>query len=215
MALSSTLARFGRGLLAARQPLVVAASRSLSTSSVIGTAETAAEPSSERGWGSTKIADLLRAKAEKGGDNGGWLSVSKDDLVIKAVEKMTKGNVGSLLVYDPSKVSPDSDKASEDAVCGIVTERDYMTRMVIQGRSSLTTPVSEIMTPGKKLITTEPSDTVVDVMEQMVDNNIRHVPVVDKGLMVGMISMRDMVNVMVKEHRDEVGQLQEFIAGTY
>ncbi len=131
---------------------------------------------------------------------------------------MTKGSVGSLLVFDASKIGTDG-KPSEEAVVGIITERgmragvvrgcekyshnanpqhpthtDYLTKMVVQGKSSLNTKVEEIMTHGAngKLITASPNDTVVEVMEDMVDKSIRHVPVVDTdGTMVGMVSMRD------------------------
>lgn len=71
---------------------------------------------------------------------------------------------------------------------------DYLTKMVVQGKSSLNTKVEDIMTHGAngKLITARPSDTVLEVMEDMVDKSIRHVPVVDTdGTMVGMVSMRD------------------------
>lgn len=73
-------------------------------------------------------------------------------------------------------------------------DTDYLTKMVVQGKSSLNTKVEDIMTHGAngKLITASPSDTVVEVMEDMVDKSIRHVPVVDvDGTMVGMVSMRD------------------------
>lgn len=134
---------------------------------------------------------------------------------------MTKGNVGSLLVFDASKMGANG-KASEEAVVGIITERgtccseqayrictsrpitDYLTKMVVQGKSSLNTKVEEIMTHGAngKLITASPSDTVVEVMEDMVDKSIRHVPVVDvDGTMVGMVSMRDGTGVACAIHK--------------
>lgn len=210
MALATFARRLAPSLLAARQPLAVAATRAVSTMTFAASAEPASDNVERTGWGSTKVADLLRAK---GTDSGAWLWVSKDDLVIDAVRKMTKGNVGSLLVFDPTKVSVDATQASEEAVCGIITERDYLTKMVIQGRSSLSTKVAEVMTPGKKLLTAEPEDTVVEVMSAMSDNNVRHMPVVDQGNMVGMVSMRDMVNVMVKEHREEMAHMQDYIAG--
>lgn len=215
MSLAQSLARCGRALAASRSPLAFTAARAVSTSGTAAVAEPAADASRDKGWGTTKISDLLKAR---GPDNGAWLWVARDDLVIDAVHKMHKGNVGSLLVLDPSKMAANGGgvpAASEDTVCGIVTERDYLTKMVVQGKSSLNTKVSEIMTPGKKLVTAEPDDTVVEVMELMVDKNIRHVPVVDAGTMIGMISMRDVVHTMVKEHREEVGHLQEYIQGSY
>lgn len=130
--------------------------------------------------------------------------------------QMTRGNVGSLLVFDPEKLKPTDHpirEAEGDAVMGIVTERgtqtsrpaaylcvykeyrgrslwngagndvcgvvpDYLTKVVVMGKSSAELPVSEIMTPQSKLMTVSPSQSVVEVMELMIDNNFRHVPVV-------------------------------------
>ncbi|CAL5228051.1 g11116 [Coccomyxa viridis] len=168
---------------------------------------------SKQGWGQTKIGQVLQAKH----DAGAWLWCSKDDLVIDAIKKMTKGNVGSLLVFDPSKITIDQPikEASGEAVVGIVTERDYLTKVVVLGKSSSELPVSDIMTPQSKLMTVSPQQSVVDVMTLMTDNNFRHVPVVDHGNYLGMISIRDVVGVMVEEHREEVGRLHEYIQGSY
>ncbi|KAK9906807.1 hypothetical protein WJX75_008399 [Coccomyxa subellipsoidea] len=167
----------------------------------------------KQGWGQTKIGQVLQSKH----DAGAWLWCSKDDLVIDAVRKMTKGNVGSLLVFDPEKITIDQPikEASGDAVVGIVTERDYLTKVVVVGKSSSDLPVSKIMTPQSKLLTVTPQQSVVHVMELMIDNNFRHVPVVNDGTYLGMVSIRDVVGVMVDEHREEVGRLHEYIQGSY
>ncbi|CAL8462071.1 g1602 [Coccomyxa elongata] len=167
----------------------------------------------KQGWGQTKIGQVLQSKH----DAGAWLWCSKDDLVIDAVKKMTKGNVGSLLVFDPEKITIDQPikEASGDAVVGIVTERDYLTKVVVVGKSSSELPVSQIMTPQSKLMTVSPQQSVVDVMKLMIDNTFRHVPVVHEGKYLGMISIRDVVGVMVDEHREEVGRLHEYIQGSY
>lgn len=133
---------------------------------------------------------------------------------------MTHANVGSLLVFDPSKVSVQDRGAkshAKDAVVGIFTERDYLTKVVVKGRNSSNTKISEIMTPSKSLVTVTPQHSVLDVMELMVEKNFRHVPVVDgdSGTMSGMVSIRDVVHVMLKEHREEVGRLNEYIQGTF
>ena len=121
---------------------------------------------------------------------------------------MAKGNVGSLLVFDPAKIDfADEEKvkaAAGDAVVGIVTERgmplrnpepvdlsitsigaifpawlaDYLTKVVVKGKSSSQVPVQEVMTPAAKLMTVTPNHSVLDVMTMMIDNNFRHVPVV-------------------------------------
>lgn len=169
---------------------------------------------SEGGWGHTRIADVLKLKA----DQGKWLFCSKDDTVFSAVMKMAKANVGSLLVFDASKIETTADKqfsASAEAVCGIITERDYLRKVACEGRSSKDTRVEEIMTAGSKLITVTPTNTVVETMELMADNNVRHVPVIQSNAMVGMVSIRDMVKVMVREHRSEMANMQRYIQGMY
>lgn len=166
------------------------------------------------GWGQTHISDVLKLKA----DQGRWLFCSKTDTVFDAIMKMSKANVGSLLVFDPSKIDITEGRiqsASTDAVKGIITERDYLTKVACEGRSSKETLVDEIMTAGSKLLTVTPSHTVVETMEIMADNNIRHVPVVHKDEMLGMVSIRDMVKVMVREHRSEMDSMQRYIQGMY
>jgi CBS domain-containing protein len=126
---------------------------------------------------------------------------------------MTNANVGSLMVVD---ANTDTNKPKEDSVVGILTERDYLTKVVVKGRNSSSTKVSEIMTPVKDLIMVTPKHSVLDVMELMVEKNFRHVPVVETcGTMTGMVSIKDVVHVMLKEHREEVGRLNEYIQGTF
>lgn len=89
---------------------------------------TSATPDSEPGWGQTLISDVLQLKQ----DQGKWLFCSKDDTVFSAVMKMAKANCGSLLVFDASKIDTTADNKFSpraDAVCGIITERDYLTKV--------------------------------------------------------------------------------------
>lgn len=196
------------------------ASSAFSGNSAVAEFSTAAEMTEEpetTGWGQTKVQDILKAKSD---DSGAWLWCSRDDWVIDAIRKMTHANVGSLLVFDPSKITVERSaskviNASKDAVVGIMTERDYMTKVIVKGRNSSSTKVSEIMTPAEKLFTVTPKHSVLDVMSLMVEKNLRHVPVVDGGNMAGMVSIKDVVHVMLKEHREEVGRLQEYISGTF
>jgi len=169
----------------------------------------------ERGWGQTKISELLNWKR----DQGQWLFCSKDDLVFDAVKKMASANVGSLVVFDPSKITVEGGKiltsAPGGAVVGIITERDYLRKMVVEGRSSRDTAVSEIMTPESKLMTVGLGHSVAETMQIMADKNVRHLPVVDGNTMMGMVSIRDVVKVMVMEHRQEMDQIQQYIQGMY
>lgn len=185
------------------------------TSSLRVNSSSAADSSTAAlGWGQTRISDVLKIKA----DQGKWLFCSKDDTVFDAVVKMAKANVGSLLVFDGSKVQVTEgriESASTDAVTGIITERDYLTKIACEGRSSKETLVEEVMTAGSKLLTVSPGHTVVETMEIMADNNIRHVPVVQEDVMYGMVSIRDMVKIMVREHRSEMDNMQRYIQGMY
>ena len=148
------------------------------------------------------------------GPKANWLWCTKDAMVIEAIKKMTGANVGSLMIVDCNE--GDECKHKEDAVVGIMTERDYLTKVVVKGRNSSNTKVSDIMTPVKDLIMVTPKHSVLDVMELMVEKNFRHVPVVETcGTMTGMVSIKDVVHVMLKEHREEVGRLNEYIKGTF
>ncbi|KAL3145027.1 hypothetical protein ABBQ32_003523 [Trebouxia sp. C0010 RCD-2024] len=171
---------------------------------------------SKQGWGQTRIYEVLEDKRE---NSGAWLWCSKDDFMIDAIRKMAKGNVGSLLVFDPAKIDFGSDEkvksAAGDAVVGIVTERDYLTKVVVKGKSSTSVHVKDVMTPASRLMTVTPNHSVLEVMSMMNDNNFRHVPVVNNGQYLGMVSIRDVVSVMVQEHREEVGRLHEYIQGSY
>jgi len=198
-----------------------AAGRSLSVSAPVGHSggsysTTAADAADDVenvdtvGWGSTKVGTLLTAKPKA----PEWLWCEKDMMVIDAIKKMTEANVGSLMVVDCE--GADVCRHKEEAVVGIMTERDYLTKVVVKGRNSHSTKVCDIMTPVKDLMMVTPKNSVLDVMELMVEKNFRHVPVVEAcGTMAGMVSIKDVVHVMLKEHREEVGRLNEYIQGTF
>lgn len=221
MALRQALGPARRALIPASKRCFQKFSRSVATSAFLlqpdaGQPVPADKEQSKQGWGQTRIYEVLEDKKE---NSGAWLWCSKDDFMIDAIRKMAKGNVGSLLVFDPSKIDIASEQqvksAAGDAVVGIVTERDYLTKIVVKGKSSSSVPVHEIMTPAQKLMTVTPNHSVLEVMEMMNDNNFRHVPVVNEGQYLGMVSIRDVVSIMVQEHREEVGRLHEYIQGSY
>ncbi|MCO5597527.1 hypothetical protein L7F22_051605 [Adiantum nelumboides] len=163
-----------------------------------------AEPLEEHGFESTTIEDILKSKGEKA--DGSWLFCKTDDTVYDAVKSMTQHNVGALLVVKPS---------GKDSIAGIVTERDYLRKIIVQGRSSKTTKVGDIMTEENKLITVTPETRVLQAMKLMTDNRIRHIPVVEGKKMKGMVSIGDVVRAVVQEHREEVRRLNTFIQGGY
>jgi len=109
---------------------------------------------------------------------------------------MAENKVGCLLVVN----HPNGQAWDQDAgdIVGIVSERDYLTKVALVGRKSDTTRVAEIMTPSSKIKTVSPHHNVVDAMVLMTSHNIRHLPVIDKGNYMGMVSIRDVVETVVK-----------------
>jgi len=179
------------------QRISVASTRSFSDANVSQKLE-------DVGFESTKISDILKEKGVK--SDGSWLWCSTDDTVYDAVKQMTSHNVGALLVVKPG---------GTNTIAGIVTERDYLRKIIVQGRSSKTTKVGDIMTEENKLITVTPDTKVLLAMQLMTDNRIRHIPVVQGKEMKGMVSIGDVVRAVVDEHREELKRLETFIHGTY
>jgi CBS domain-containing protein len=102
---------------------------------------------------------------------------------------------------------------SENKLTGIISERDYARKVILKDRSSKQTQVREIMT--SPVITVTPSDTVEECMRIVTENRIRHLPVMDRQRVVGMISIGDLVNWIITAHEETIGQLQSYIAGQY
>lgn len=129
----------------------------------------------------------------------GVISVTADASVLDAIKIMAEKAVGSLLVMQG------------DALQGIVTERDYARKVIIKGRSSNSTEVGEIMTA--KVCTATLQDTVNHCMSVMTDRKIRHLPVVDGGKVVGMISIGDLVQAIITDQQEEIQHLEQYISG--
>jgi CBS domain-containing protein len=119
--------------------------------------------------------------------------------VYEALEMMADKNVGALVV------------TSDGTFCGILSERDYARKVILASKGSRKTAVSEIMTPSP--ITVEPSDTVASCMQLMTDKRIRHLPVVDDGDLVGVISIGDVVRAVIEEQKFLINQLESYITG--
>jgi len=159
----------------------------------------------EHGFESTTISDILKSKGKSA--DGSWLWCSTDDTVYDAVKSMTQHNVGALVVVNPEV---------RKSIAGIITERDYLRKIIVQGRSSKSTKVGDIMTEENKLITVTPDTKVLKAMQLMTDNRIRHIPVVlDNEGMIGMVSIGDVVRAVVSEHREELDRLNAYIQGGY
>lgn len=119
--------------------------------------------------------------------------------VYQAIEKMVQCNVGALVVTDEGKP------------CGILTERDYLRRIALEGRTSRTTRVEEIMSP--RLATVGPDTDLEECMEIMTDRRLRHLIVFDDDHIVGIVSIGDVVKWSVREREDEVRSLTNYIHG--
>ncbi|XP_072975802.1 CBS domain-containing protein CBSX3, mitochondrial [Typha angustifolia] len=158
----------------------------------------------EHGFESTTIADILKGKGKSA--DGSWLWCTTEDSVYDAVKSMTHHNVGALVVVKPGE---------ENAIAGIITERDYLRKIIVQGRSSKSTKVGDIMTEENKLITVTPDTRVLRAMQLMTENRIRHIPVINDKGMLGMVSIGDVVRAVVSEHREELNRLNAFIQGGY
>ena len=137
------------------------------------------------------LAEILE---EKGGD---VLEISVDTSVLEAVQEMVDHNVGSLLVTDGGEV------------VGIVTERDYLRRVTLQGRTE-EAPVSEIMSSPLVVATRE--TTIDECMALMTDRRIRHVPVVENDEVVGIVSIGDLVKFTSRKQSFEIQYLHDFIS---
>jgi signal-transduction protein with cAMP-binding, CBS, and nucleotidyltransferase domain len=137
-----------------------------------------------------RLAEILE---EKGRD---VLEIRVDASVLEAVQAMVENNVGALLVKDAGEV------------VGIVTERDYLRRVTLEGRTE-EAPVSEIMSSPLVIATLE--TTIDECMALMTDRRIRHVPVVEEGNVVGLVSIGDLVKFKSKLQTFEIQFLNDYI----
>ncbi|KAJ7964356.1 CBS domain-containing protein CBSX3, mitochondrial-like [Quillaja saponaria] len=158
----------------------------------------------EHGFEHTTILDVLKAKGKSA--DGSWLWCTTDDTVYDAVKSMTQHNVGALVVVKPGE---------QKSIAGIITERDYLRKIIVQGRSSKSTKVGDIMTEENNLITVTPDTKVLRAMQLMTENRIRHIPVINEKEMLGMVSIGDVVRAVVIEHREELDRLNAYIQGGY
>lgn len=127
------------------------------------------------------------------------ISISPDASVLDAIKLMADKGIGALVVIDGGDLK------------GIVTERDYARKVIIKGRASDTTPVADIMTVD--VITASSQQTVNECMEMMTAKKCRHLPVVDDGELVGLISIGDLVQAIIADQQQEIEQLEHYISG--
>jgi CBS domain-containing protein len=126
-------------------------------------------------------------------------SVDADDSVFEALEFMADKNIGAVIVTHAGEF------------VGIMSERDYARKIILMSRVSKETRVSEIMTPDPMVV--GPNDTVSNCMQLMTDNRFRHLPVVEDGDLVGLISIGDVVRAVIDEQQFMIDQLEGYITG--
>ena len=139
------------------------------------------------------VRELLQGKG------GQVWSIAPNASVYRALELMAEKNIGALMVMEAGKL------------VGIVTERDYARKVSLQGRSSKTTAVDELMTPLVYYV--EPGHTVEHCMALMTTKRIRHLPAMENGEVVGIISIGDVVKAIITEQAITIKQLEQYITG--
>ncbi|AOG21739.1 CBS domain-containing protein [Acidovorax sp. RAC01] len=142
----------------------------------------------------TVVAKILQSKPE-----AAVYSIGPSDSVFDALRLMADKGIGALLVMDG------------EAIAGIFTERDYARKIALMGRTSTVTQVKDVMTSAVLFV--RPDQTSEDCMQIMSSHRLRHLPVVDNGKAIGMISIGDLVKDIISEQKYIIEQLEQYIVG--
>jgi CBS domain-containing protein len=140
------------------------------------------------------VAELLRTKPTRA-----IVKVSPEQSVLDAIKVLATENIGAAIVM------------SGDRLAGIFSERDYTRKVILKGRSSDSTRVEEIMTAN--VVVVNPRTRTRDCMALMTEKKIRHLPVVDEGRVIGMVSIRDIVSDIIADQDFTIEQLEHYISG--
>jgi CBS domain-containing protein len=139
------------------------------------------------------VAELMRTKPAR------VVKVTPELSVLDAIKVLASEDVGAAIVM------------TGDRLAGILSERDYTRKVILKGRSSDNTRVEEIMTPN--VVVVNPRTRTRDCMALMTEKNIRHLPVVDEGRVIGMVSIRDIVSDIIADQDFTIEQLEHYISG--
>jgi CBS domain-containing protein len=142
------------------------------------------------------VRDLMRGKPEEV-----W-SIGPRDMAYKALELMAVKNVGALPVVNGD---------AGDRLVGMFSERDYARKVILKGKSSQATPVSELMSSPVTCVS--PDDTIETCRELMTAKHIRHLPVLEDGRLIGLVSIGDVLKATISEKEVLINDLQNYIAG--
>jgi CBS domain-containing protein len=137
------------------------------------------------------IRQLLDQKGKK------ICSIHPDATVFDAIRKMAENDIGSLIVTD------------REALVGIITERHYARKVVLRGKTSPATPVRDIM--ESNIITARPEQSVEECMALMTEKRVRHLPVIEGGRLIGIVSIGDLVKSIIGDQRFMIEQLEHYI----
>ena len=139
-----------------------------------------------------KVAEILKAKGSE------IFSITSDYTVYDALKVMGEKNIGALLVIENQQL------------VGIISERDYARKIILKGKSSQDTLVKEIMT--KEVISVLPDDKIDKCMELMSEKHIRHLPVMQDGIVTGIISITDVVKAIIESQKETISLLHNYIS---
>ncbi len=142
----------------------------------------------------TTVAQILQSKSDHT-----IHSIAPTASVFDAVKLMSEKNIGALLVMEGGKI------------VGVVTERDYARKIILMSKSSKETPVRDIMTT--QVMYVRPNQTSEECMVLMTENRVRHLPVMDQGKLIGLVSIGDLVKDVIAEQKFIIEQLEHYIAG--
>lgn len=138
-----------------------------------------------------RVADLLHTKG-----NQVW-AVAPDQTVLDALRVMADKEIGALLV------------TSGEKVVGILSERDYARKIVLKGKSSESTPVADVM--SSEVTSVSSGQSLEECMAVMTEKRIRHLPVIDDGKLVGIVSIGDLVKAVIEDQKFKISQLEHYI----
>ncbi|MDD2846789.1 MAG: CBS domain-containing protein [Rhodoferax sp.] len=144
----------------------------------------------------TVVAEILKSKTHTSVH-----SIPPTASVLEALQSMADHGIGALLVME------------NDAIVGIVTERDYARKIALMGRTSVATLVRDVMT--KNVMYVQPTQTSEECMALMTENRLRHLPVVEGEKLVGLISIGDLVKDIISEQKFIINQMEHYITGRH
>lgn len=145
-----------------------------------------------------RTSDILKSRTKQI-----W-TIRPDASVFEALKLMAEKEIGALMVVD-----------KKDKVLGIITERDYARKIILKGKTSMKTPIKDIMTPAAKMYRVKPDTLIDDCMVLMTGKHIRHLPVFDKSKFVGLISIGDVVKATISAKDSLIDHLSDYIGGKY